>query len=25
LGTGQTQITTGATNEFPNWCCTAAP
>jgi Tol biopolymer transport system component/alpha-tubulin suppressor-like RCC1 family protein/lysophospholipase L1-like esterase/chitodextrinase len=25
LGTGQTPITTGATNELPNWCCTAAP
>jgi Tol biopolymer transport system component len=25
LGTGQTQITSGATNELHNWCCTATP
>jgi PKD repeat protein/lysophospholipase L1-like esterase len=25
LGTGQVQVTAGATNEAPNWCCSSAP
>jgi alpha-tubulin suppressor-like RCC1 family protein/PKD repeat protein/lysophospholipase L1-like esterase len=25
LGTGRAPITSGATNEFPNWCCASAP